>query len=496
MDGRPGPGLDVRHHGPAKQAGRSLAGGVHAGHRAPPAEGGAAPSRPSCWRRPRGDPRRRRARRSSRPAAGRHGGHRAAAITNQASLIAALDAAFESVKTPVDLSDLPGRIAAAKPDAFVEVVTLRREAYDQIRGQIRDLPGTVFREAHPAAGAQPRPSPGPCSARSATCRGADREEPGQVPGRRADRPVRAAGAVRRLLCAASPGVQIVIPQPRRDDGTGDADLIVFRSEPKAGQSLKTTLDQKVQNAADAALVGYPQRSALVAIRVSDGPSWPRPTARTAAALNLAFTAQRAARLDVQDGHRARPARQRPGEPGHPGELPQDVHCGRSLVQQREQLRARCGAVPHRLRQVVQHRVRLAGAEAGRGRAEEGRRLGRRRHHLERRARTRSPDRCRRTRPMWRPPPPRSARARRWSARSAWARRGRRRGARAPGSRRSCSPTLPTGAPRHAGPGGDPPADGTELKPESVAALPAMMREAVTARYRDRAGRRAGRSPCR
>ena len=59
-------------------------------------------------------------------------------ITNQSALIAALDAAFKSVQTTVDLSDLPGRIKAAKPDAFVEVVTLRREVYDQIRSQIVD----------------------------------------------------------------------------------------------------------------------------------------------------------------------------------------------------------------------------------------------------------------------------------------------------------------------------------------------------------------------
>ena len=46
----------------------------------------------------------------------------------------------------MSLSDLPARIAAAKPDAFVEVVTLRREVYDRIRSRIRDLPGTVFQE--------------------------------------------------------------------------------------------------------------------------------------------------------------------------------------------------------------------------------------------------------------------------------------------------------------------------------------------------------------
>src|SRR5262249_582096 len=68
-------------------------------------------------------------------------------ITDQASLLAALDAAFKSAQVSVDLSDLPNRIKAARPDPFVHLVTPRRETYGQSRSQIRDLPGTVFQEA-------------------------------------------------------------------------------------------------------------------------------------------------------------------------------------------------------------------------------------------------------------------------------------------------------------------------------------------------------------
>src|SRR5262249_30975546 len=45
---------------------------------------------------------------------------------------------------------------------------------------------------------------------------------------------------------------------------------LFTTDPKPGGSLKTTLDVKTQNAAEAAMVGETRRSALVAIRVSDG----------------------------------------------------------------------------------------------------------------------------------------------------------------------------------------------------------------------------------
>lgn len=65
------------------------------------------------------------------------------------ALVARLDAAFKAVRPPisppVDLTDLPQRLSAADPGAFVEVVTLRDEAYRQIRSRIYDLPGTTFR---------------------------------------------------------------------------------------------------------------------------------------------------------------------------------------------------------------------------------------------------------------------------------------------------------------------------------------------------------------
>jgi cell division protein FtsI/penicillin-binding protein 2 len=210
-------------------------------------------------------------------------------ITNQGALLSALDAAFKSVQTPVDLSDLPARIKAANPDAFVDVVTLRREVYDQIRSQIRDLPGTVFQEATLQLG----PSRQFARALIGTVGDVTREQLDKNPGKYlAGEQIGQSGMQAQFddQLRGVPGVQIVIPQPRRDDGTGDADLIVFRSEPKAGEALKTTLDQRIQNAADAALVGFPQRSALVALKVSDGSIVAAANGPDGGALNLAFTA--------------------------------------------------------------------------------------------------------------------------------------------------------------------------------------------------------------
>ena len=66
---------------------------------------------------------------------------------------------------------------------------------------------------------------------------------------------------------------------------------VFRSEPKAGQPLKTTLEVATQNAADAALRGEKRRSALVAVRIGDGAVLAAANGPGPAGENLAFTAQ-------------------------------------------------------------------------------------------------------------------------------------------------------------------------------------------------------------
>ncbi|HEV2811228.1 MAG TPA: penicillin-binding transpeptidase domain-containing protein [Acidimicrobiales bacterium] len=47
----------------------------------------------------------------------------------------------------IDGNALVERARAAPPDAFVPVITLRRSDYDEIRDEIRPLPGTTFRES-------------------------------------------------------------------------------------------------------------------------------------------------------------------------------------------------------------------------------------------------------------------------------------------------------------------------------------------------------------
>jgi cell division protein FtsI/penicillin-binding protein 2 len=209
-------------------------------------------------------------------------------VKDQAALLAAFDSAFKSVGVSVSLTDLPAQIAGAKADAFVEVVTLRREAYDQIRSRIHELPGAVFREGTLAL------APTRTFARALIGSVGDvtKEQMDKNPGKYViGDQVGQSGLQEEydtLLRGAS-GVRVVITGRKDSAGTAQPDVDLFKTDPKAGQPLKTTLDQKLQNAADAALVGQANRAAVVAVRVSDGAIVAAANGPDGGEINLAFT---------------------------------------------------------------------------------------------------------------------------------------------------------------------------------------------------------------
>ncbi|WBB79498.1 penicillin-binding transpeptidase domain-containing protein [Micromonospora sp. WMMD882] len=215
-------------------------------------------------------------------------------VTDRAALVRELDAAFRAVRPaitpPVDLSDLPRRLAEAKPQARVEVVTLREEAYRQIRDRIHDLPGTKFvteqvelaptREfARALLGSVDPATAEDLAARPGVHAEGDRVGHGGLQGRYDER------------LRGRPGVSVVTERKGPDGAWAATGIEVFRQEPTAGQPLKTTLDPKVQNAADAALRAERRRSALVAVRISDGAVLATANGPGPLGENLAFTAQ-------------------------------------------------------------------------------------------------------------------------------------------------------------------------------------------------------------
>ncbi|TDB70333.1 penicillin-binding transpeptidase domain-containing protein [Micromonospora sp. KC723] len=214
-------------------------------------------------------------------------------VDDPAALAKGLDAAFRSVRPaitpPVDVSDLPRRLRDADPEAFVEVVTLRDEAYRQIRSRIHGLPGTTFateqrdlaptREfARALLGSVDEAHADDLARHPEKYARGDRVGHGGLQGRYDDR------------LRGVPGVAVLIAR-NGPDGRPLPGIEVHRHEPAAGQPLRTTLDVATQNAADGALRGERRRSALVAVRISDGVVLAAANGPGAAGENLALTAQ-------------------------------------------------------------------------------------------------------------------------------------------------------------------------------------------------------------
>ena len=166
--------------------------------------------------------------------------------------------------TDVDQAPLLERARAASPDAFVEVVTLRREAYEARRAQLRPVPGVVLREGE----RQLAPTAAFARALLGSVGPATAELVAQGGGRvRADQQVGLSGLQRTHdeQLGGTPGLVV--------ERTGAGAAQVLQQTPASpGTALRVTLDAEVQQAADTAVAAAPEgkAAALVAVRVSTG----------------------------------------------------------------------------------------------------------------------------------------------------------------------------------------------------------------------------------
>jgi cell division protein FtsI/penicillin-binding protein 2 len=213
------------------------------------------------------------------------------AITDQPALIKALDAALKSVRADigvVSLADLPARIKAAGEGAFVDVVALREPVYLKIKPRIYHLPGTKFQTERWDL----PPTREFARALIGSVDDVQRDDLTRNPGKYAVGDKVGHGGLQggyddRLRGTA--GQRVVIVRTKPDKSTTEAEI--YQTKPKAGESVKTTLDAKVQTAADKALQSDRHRTALIAIRISDNSILAAANGPGAAAQNLAFTAQ-------------------------------------------------------------------------------------------------------------------------------------------------------------------------------------------------------------
>lgn len=215
---------------------------------------------------------------------------------NRVEDLPALAASLEQV-LGVKAADLVARVQGAKPDAFVAVLTLRKTDYDPIREQIQPLPGTVFRERSLPLG------PSRTFARALLGTSGDvtaeviegsggRYVPGDVAG--------LSGMQQRYdsLLGGTPGARVYLTNapPPGEEAEPDRDAalrldVVFEAPATDGGSVKTTLDPRVQFAADDALADVTQPSSIVVVRPSTGEILAVSNGPEGGGENLAFTGQ-------------------------------------------------------------------------------------------------------------------------------------------------------------------------------------------------------------
>ncbi len=173
----------------------------------------------------------------------------------------------------VDAAALAKRVRAAKPSAFVDVITLRRADYDALRARLQPIKGAVFREGSLALAPTAdfaRALLGSVGAPTAEIvkTSAGRVHAGDLTG--------LSGLQRtydqRLAGAA--GLQVRrVPAPRASPAGTPSNRpaeTVFEVAPLPGQPVRLTLDARVQAAAESALAAAPKPAGLVAVRVGTG----------------------------------------------------------------------------------------------------------------------------------------------------------------------------------------------------------------------------------
>ncbi|SCG62394.1 penicillin-binding transpeptidase domain-containing protein [Micromonospora zamorensis] len=215
-------------------------------------------------------------------------------VTDIKKLVKDLDGAFKAIRPAlvpaVDLADLPERVAKAEPGAFVEVVSLREEAYLQIKPRIYDLDGTKFVSAK----VDLAPTREFARAVLGTVDPAQADDLTAHPDRYVAGDLVGHGGLQGRYderLRGAPGLTVVVERPAEGGKLESTGTELFRREPQPGQTLKTTLDVAAQNAADGALRAESRRSALVALRISDGAVLAAANGPGPAGENLAFTAQ-------------------------------------------------------------------------------------------------------------------------------------------------------------------------------------------------------------
>ncbi len=169
----------------------------------------------------------------------------------------------------IDAAGLLARIKAAKADQFVDVITLRQGDYAKVADAVTAVPGVVLQHNT----MQLSPTHDFARALLGTVGPVTKEIVDSSGGRYVAGDVAGLSGLQREfdgLLAGTPGYRIDIVHPSAN-GSTPLPTPIISLDPKDGGALRTTLDQRVQEAADGALGSVTdQPTALVAIQVSTG----------------------------------------------------------------------------------------------------------------------------------------------------------------------------------------------------------------------------------
>ncbi|MGN6301572.1 MAG: penicillin-binding transpeptidase domain-containing protein [Angustibacter sp.] len=165
----------------------------------------------------------------------------------------------------VDAAPLAKRVQAADPKAFVDVITLRRSDYNAVRDKLRPIPGAVFRERQQSLA----PTREFARALIGTVGPVTGDIVKQSKGRYVAGDVAGLSGLQRQYDEQLSGTPGVTVEAMPVDNSAEPRTL-FSKDAVPGKPLKLTLRRDVQEAADLALQGLSQPSALVAVDVRTG----------------------------------------------------------------------------------------------------------------------------------------------------------------------------------------------------------------------------------
>jgi cell division protein FtsI/penicillin-binding protein 2 len=165
----------------------------------------------------------------------------------------------------IDSQALHDRVKSAQPDWFVPVIDLRRGQFNPVRAQLLQVPGIIVDRARRALaptadwGRAVLGTVGPATGEALQSAGPDTLASDDVG-------LNGLQLAYQRQLAGRPGIRIDLVEKL----TGDVLNHVLARRPRRGQPLATTLDAEAQNAAELAVSGATDTTAVVVVKASTG----------------------------------------------------------------------------------------------------------------------------------------------------------------------------------------------------------------------------------